>query len=485
MKKSIILSVLLTMMMLLCSRAFAQQQITVTLNPGWSWIAYYLPFEQTLTEAFGDFEPEEGDIIKGQNGYSTYNDGQWYGSLSKLTPGVGYMYYSQRTEAVTISFNGTTPIGSLLTVTTFAASEITEVSAVCGGEVFSDDMGALVYFKGICWGTSPYPDFNSYSLVMGGGLGSFSVALDSLTPGVRYYFKAYAIAQEGVFFGEEKTFKTTTPPPICPTGALNGLFSVSATQQVFFSMGNLQYRASNNTWRFAEHQYDCCGNNNYHLSSTYSGWIDLFGWGTSGYNHGAVCYQPWSGGVNANDYLAYGCATCNLFDQTGQADWGYNRISNGGNTENLWRTLTSAEWKYLLDQRVTTSGARFAKACVDGHNGVLLLPDDWDSEVYSLSKINNTKASFGSNVISAADWNAIETAGAVFLPAAGSRAASGSLVYYELFNERGFYWASNYWVDATTPVERACFIHFADTYFRKGGTHRFGGISVRLVQNAQ
>ena len=47
--------------------------------------------------------------------------------------------------------------------------------------------------------------------------------------------------------------------PIIPEGCLPGLFSVSETQQVYFSRGNLQYQASTNTWRFAEHQYDYVG----------------------------------------------------------------------------------------------------------------------------------------------------------------------------------------------------------------------------------
>ena len=68
--------------------------------------------------------------------------------------------------------------------------------------------------------------------------------------------------------------------PIIPDGALPGLFSVSATQRVYFSQGNLQYQASTDTWRFAEHQYDYVGSDNRSISSTYSGWIDLFGWGT-------------------------------------------------------------------------------------------------------------------------------------------------------------------------------------------------------------
>ena len=46
-----------------------------------------------------------------------------------------------------------------------------------------------------------------------------------------------------------------------PTGAINGLFSVSENSQVYFSQGNLQYQASTHTWRFAENQWDYVGNN--------------------------------------------------------------------------------------------------------------------------------------------------------------------------------------------------------------------------------
>ena len=88
--------------------------------------------------------------------------------------------------------------------------------------------------------------------------------------------------------------------------ALVGLFSISPTQQVRFAPGNLQYQASTNTWRFAEHQWDVIGSDNSDISSTYSGWIDLFGWGTSGWNSGANCYQPWSVSVDDSDYFPGG-----------------------------------------------------------------------------------------------------------------------------------------------------------------------------------
>lgn len=206
-----------------------------------------------------------------------------------------------------------------------------------------------------------------------------------------------------------------------PIGAIDGLFSVSETQRVWFSRGNLQYQASSNSWKFADHQYDYMGINNTNVSSSYSGWIDLFGWGTSGIDHGALCYQPWSVNCNDKDYLAYGQWSFNLNDQSGQADWGYNAISNGNNTTQTWRTLSYEEWQYLLDERTSTSGIRYAKAKVNDVNGVILLPDNWSNSYYELNSFNQSDACFSSNVINASQWSTLEQYGAVFLPAAGYR----------------------------------------------------------------
>ncbi len=61
-------------------------------------------------------------------------------------------------------------------------------------------------------------------------------------------------------------------------GAILAEFSVSDSTKVYFSQGNLQYQASTGTWKFADNQYDMIGDNNSNISSSYSGWIDLFGW---------------------------------------------------------------------------------------------------------------------------------------------------------------------------------------------------------------
>ena len=262
-------------------------------------------------------------------------------------------------------------------------------------------------------------------------------------------------------------------------GGLNGLFTISSNgDRVFFSQGNLQYKASTNTWRFAANQYDYIGDANSNISSTYSDYIDLFCWGTSGYNHGATCYQPWSTSTSYSDYYAYRSSTYNLFDQTGKADWGYNAISNGGNTENSdWRTLTHEEWLYLFNNRSTSTGIRYAKAQVNNVNGVILLPDDWNADYYALGNTNNGGAGYSSNVITAEQWATLEHRGAVFLPAAGYR-------YGTSINGVGS--CGNYWSASYSNSGNAWYAYFdGGSLNTDGNGNRYYGPSVRLVRSSQ
>ncbi len=242
-------------------------------------------------------------------------------------------------------------------------------------------------------------------------------------------------------------------------GSLTGLFSVSNGKQVRFSQGNLQYQASTDTWRFAEHQYDCIGNTNSNISLFYQGWVDLFGWGTSGYND----VKPW--------LIDYDMDALSI---TGtKYDWGLNNaISNGGNKAGLWHLLTIDEWEYIVNRR---NGSRFAKATVNNVRGLLLLPDGWSTATYALNAINDVQGGYESNYISATDWSDIlEANGVVFLPCAGIR--EGTTVNY--VNGFGRYWSSTYIEKA-----RSLFIHQSD--IRPEGADYHWGLAVRLVQSVK
>lgn len=378
-----------------------------------------------------------------------------------------------------------------------AVEYITDSSAICSAEII-DNGGAEIIDCGICWSENHNPliidNHESDSSVE---FGPFTCAIKNLNSGTTYYVRAYASNNQGISYSNEICFTTKPSAASIPFGAISGIFSVSDDLKVYFSQGNLQYQASTNTWRFAEHQWDyvgstevetgepggtVSGSSNHLISPTYSGWIDLFGWGTSGNNHGSICYQPWSTSQSVSDYNAYGSYTFNLFDEDGTADWGSNSIYNGDNTKQ-WRTLTQSEWEYVFKTRNTVSGIRFVKArinrgYVDDINGIILLPDNWDESYYPLREPNIITCSFRMNYLTVEQWSILESLGAVFLPAGGSR--DGTKLRGVSNNYR--YSRGHYWASTRSTVNYVNAVSFDDDSFlssTSGG--RYYGNSVRLV----
>ena len=173
-------------------------------------------------------------------------------------------------------------------------------------------------------------------------------------------------------------------------------------------------------------------------------------------------------------HWAYGDASYNLYDETGQADWGYNAISNGGNQEGLWRTPRKEEWLYLLFVRNTASGVRFVKAVVNGVNGLVLLPDQWQATTYQLNSVNMAEMNYTNNDISLADWQQVlEPAGAVFLPVGGARTIEGIF-------ELGACQTSSVGCEDSFEL-----LFGADDIYLWATGHRGDGLSVRLVRDVE
>lgn len=258
-------------------------------------------------------------------------------------------------------------------------------------------------------------------------------------------------------------------------------------KKVLFAPGNLQ--ATNNTansttgwtWSFAAHQYDFIGDATANTAVgnnvvTTAGTVDLFGW--VGNTSSLAAY-----GINNNtDNSNYGNKTSNTL----KSDWGVaaNAASLGGYSN--WRTLTSAEWEYIFNTRAAstvngTANARYAKATVAGKTGMILFPDTYThpSGVTAPASINTASAEFTVNNYDATAWGKMETAGCVFLPAAGYRNGKSMSVV----GSYGYYWSSTPYSSEAT---KALFVRFgassvdpAYSYFRNFGR------SVRLVRQVE
>lgn len=438
----------------------------------------------------GDAEITERGICWGTSHNPTISDnnaqsgsgvGEYVVNMNGLVAGTTYYVKAYAINRIGVGYGEEksffTSNPELPTVTTKTITDITSTSAKSGGNVTFAG-GVSIIERGICWSTSHLPTTTDSHVSAGSGTGSFNSNMTGLTAGTTYYVRAYAINVAGTNYGDEETFTTET------NGVLPKLFSVSATQKVYFSRGNLQYKASTNTWRFSINQYDFVGADNSNISQSYNNWIDLFGWGTSGWNNGNTYYHPWDSDHSYSYYSysnQYGPrGSFNLTGNYVNSDWGYyNAITNGGNNINAWRTLTSEEWNYILNTRSTVSGARYTKAQVNGCNGLILLPDDWNVSYYSLNSINSINSNFDSNVITSSQWIILEEAGAVFLPAAGVRQD------YKMINNintTGQYWSSSYFSESYATCLR-----FTGGYmsFFTSDAGRDDGLSVRLVKDYQ
>lgn len=286
-------------------------------------------------------------------------------------------------------------------------------------------------------------------------------------------------------------------------GALKGEFSVAEDNKVHFSQGNLQYQASTKTWRFALHQYDIVGNDNVNISPNYSGWIDVFGWATSGVpyiidEHNECVVPPYLTTSNWRMYYAYDNPDADLVGSRfflgrrfimNTADWGFNAISNGGNTEDSgWRTLTSDEWDYVLNKRNTASGIRWAFAKVNNVIGVILFPDNWNTKTYTINNANgegyNGEENWLTNVIADSQWNVLEKAGAVFLPNAGERISGYDNSIVNAWEKKfgGGYWTATH--DEGKWVKELCISIIRRSVFIQSRP-RCEGKAVRLVRNVQ
>lgn len=146
-------------------------------------------------------------------------NGAFVSNLTGLTRGTTYYVRAYATSALATSYGNevtVTTTAEAPTVTTAMANEITSSSAVCGGAI-TDDGGAPVTTRGVCWNSTGDPTLADNVRTEGAGVGEFSSELTGLNPDSTYYVRAYATNVTGTTYGETKTFTTSSAPAPEPT----------------------------------------------------------------------------------------------------------------------------------------------------------------------------------------------------------------------------------------------------------------------------
>ena len=274
---------------------------------------------------------------------------------------------------------------------------------------------------------------------------------------------------------------------VAPDGAIDGKFTINANgDQVYFAQGNLQWRPTTNqnignpgdgVWRIAKNQYDYIGgttvnsdnqtvyfgNVGHYVNShfvrysndsinknNYSGYIDLFGWATSGWHDNSdnynMRYHPYDWQTtptgNSSNQTGYGPSPDRPVTNTGNPnflsgdyanyDWGVYNSANGGilyvdandveqPTTAQWRTLTMVEWGYIFSNHDKNI------IFYEGVPGYILYYDGYRDNHNPVSG-NVTDADF--------------PPGCVFLPMAGKRTSAQYSEGPSSSSGKGYYWSS-------------------------------------------
>jgi LruC domain-containing protein/uncharacterized protein (TIGR02145 family) len=98
--------------------------------------------------------------------------------------------------------------GSLVpTITASSILFFEQTTATCQAKI-TDENGAYVTSRGMCWSTSPNPTISDSYTTNGRGNGEFVCNITNLSPNTQYYVRSFATNNVGTAYGNELAFTT-------------------------------------------------------------------------------------------------------------------------------------------------------------------------------------------------------------------------------------------------------------------------------------
>ncbi|WP_183891531.1 hypothetical protein, partial [Pedobacter cryoconitis] len=194
---------------------------------------------EVVTERGMSWSTDRVNIIYGPSTTVNATDiGTFICNLTNLQEGTLYYVRAYAKNSVGISYSSessfvTSSVPTISTIQPFnydMASHIdgsiesyNGTNAMTGGDITSNGVSAITK-RGVVWSTSPQPTIalatKTTQNISGNGKGIYNNYLNALTPGTKYYVRAYATNSKGTGYGEEMVFTTPQLPALTTTPAI-------------------------------------------------------------------------------------------------------------------------------------------------------------------------------------------------------------------------------------------------------------------------
>ena len=213
-------------------------------------------------------------------------------NLTDLQTNVTYYVRAYATNTIGTAYGAQksfTPDG-LPSVTTTEPS-FSGMTVTSGGNVTSDG-GSAVTARGVCYGTTPYPDLSSahHHTANGSGTGTYGSTFNMANGGSTYYIRAYATNAYGTAYGEQMTIGG--PYWGLPTFTFNGqTYRVAPPATSTMSWSNASSYCNNLTlYGFTDWRLPTMDE----LLRMYANRNSIGGFGTSDYWSNTSCYNGYN-----------------------------------------------------------------------------------------------------------------------------------------------------------------------------------------------
>lgn len=164
--------------------------------------------------------------------------GSFSSSLTGLSPTQTYYIRAYAINSIGTSYGNQISITTteiLPELNTIEATAITSSTATSGGNI-TNDGGSAITSRGVCWSTSTSPSVSNSKTIDGSGTGSYNSSITGLTPGTKYYVRAYMTNNNGTYYGPQISFTTSY---FLIEGSLESIQHLQGSGNFVFRLNNL------------------------------------------------------------------------------------------------------------------------------------------------------------------------------------------------------------------------------------------------------